>query len=157
MKIVRIFFTLLARFFISLVFMAGSINKILHWHDSERTLHATLCEWQSNLGFFDGAHDCLAIFIPLTPLLLLLATLMELLGSLAVLLGVKEKLGAWLLALFLVPTTILMHQFWFVEGMMREQQLAHFLKNLAILGGLIVVILQGTEQKQQPKSLFPKF
>lgn len=156
MKIIRIFFATAARFFISLVFLAGAINKILHWHESERSLHAILCEWQSNLGFSDSAHDCLGLLIPFTPILLLLATFMELIGSLSVLLGIKEKLGGWLLSLFLIPTTIVMHQFWFVDGMMREQQLAHFLKNLAILGGLMVIILQGTEQKQ-PKSPFPKF
>ena len=156
MKIIRILFTVIARFSISLVFLAGAINKILHWHDSETTLHAILCEWQSNMGFFDEAHDCLGFFIPLTPIILLLATLMELGGALLVLLGVKEKLGAWLLVLFLIPTTIVMHQFWFVAEVLREQQLTHFLKNLAILGGLLVIILQGIEQKQ-PKSPFPKF
>lgn len=154
MKIVRVFFAGLARFFISLVFLAGALNKMLHWHDTERNLHSILCEWQSNLGFSDNAYDCFAFLIPLTPLLLLAAMLMELLGGLSILLGYKEKLGGWLLVLFLIPTTIIMHQFWFVEGSMREQQLAHFLKNMAIIGGLIVVILQGIEQKQ---SSFPKF
>ncbi len=145
----------MARFLISLVFLAGAFNKMLHWHETERNLHSILCEWQSNMGFSDNAYDCLAFLIPMTPILLLLALLMELLGGLSLLLGYKEKLGAWLLLLFLIPTTILMHQFWFVEGAMREQQLAHFLKNLAIIGGLIVVILQGIEQKA--KATFPKF
>ncbi len=155
MNIIRTFFMLIARFFISLVFLAGAVNTILHWHESEGALHSILCEWQSNMSFFDGVHSCWSFLIPLTPLLLLLSTLMQLLGSLFILLGVKEKLGAWLLALFLVPTTIIMHQFWFVDGMMREQQLSHFLKNLAILGGLIILILQGTEEKQtKPFSRF---
>lgn len=91
--------------------------------------------------------------IPWTPVLLLTATLFELLGGLSVLLGYKEKWGATLLALFLVPTTIIMHQFWFVEGGGRELQMAHFLKNLAILGGLILFIQQGSGQSKNP---FPK-
>jgi putative oxidoreductase len=115
-------------------------------------LMGVLCEWQSNLGFSDGLQDCLATMIPLTPLLLLVATLFELLGGLSVLLGAKEKIGAGLLVLFLIPTTIFMHQFWFVEGTARELQLVHFLKNLAILGGLLMIILQGTEK---PKHSFP--
>ena len=155
MNVIRLFTTVLARFFISLVFLAGAVNKILHWHETERALLNTLCEWQVHLGFSDGLQDCLAMLIPWTPMLLLIATLFELLGGLAVLLGVKEKLGATLLLLFLIPTTILMHQFWFVEGAMRELQLAHFLKNLAILGGLLLILLKGTES---PKSSFgPKF
>lgn len=152
MKIIRLYTTVLARFFISLVFLAGAVNKILHWHETERSLMNTLCEWQSNIGFSDGLQDCLAAMIPITPILLLVATLFELLGGLSVLLGVKEKLGATLLILFLIPTTILIHQFWFIEGTARELQLAHFLKNLAILGGLLMILLQGTEK---PKTLFP--
>lgn len=152
MKIVRVFFAAIARFLISLVFLAGALNKILHWHETERNLHATLCEWQSNLGFSDRGYECFAFLIPLTPLLLLVATLMELCGGLMLLLGFKEKLGACLLAFFLVSVTIIMHQFWFADEAMREQQLAHFLKNLAILGGLIIVILQGTNQNQSSPS-----
>ncbi len=102
MKVVRSFFTVIARFFISLIFLAGAVNKILHWHESEKSLHVTLCEWQANLGYLDQAHQCLSILIPLTPILLLVATLMELFGGLSVLLGIKEKLGAWLLILFLI-------------------------------------------------------
>ncbi len=147
MKIIRSFFALVARFLISLIFLAGALNKILHWHESERTLHATLCEWQFNIGYYDQAHECLSALIPLTPILLLVATLMEFFGALSVLLGVKEKLGATLLVLFLIPASIVMHPFWFMDGGLKDPQLAHFLKNMAIVGGLIVVILQGTESK----------
>lgn len=112
----------------------------------------TLCEWQANIGFSENLQDCLATLVPWTPFLLVVATLFELLGGLSVLLGIKEKLGAALLVLFLIPTTILIHQFWFIEGMAREVQITHFLKNLAILGGLLMIILQGTER---PKNPFP--
>jgi putative oxidoreductase len=114
----------------------------------------TLCEWQSNIGFSDNLTDCFATMIPWTPILLLVATLFELLGGLSMLLGYKDKWGATLLVLFLIPTTIIMHQFWFVEGGAREVQLTHFLKNLAIMGGLILFILQGTDK---PRNAFPKF
>lgn len=152
MEIIRLSVTVLARFFISLIFLAGAVNKILHWRDSERMLINVLCDWQSNIGFSDSLQDCLASMIPFTPILLLVATLFELLGGLSVLLGAKEKMGAALLVLFLIPTTILMHQFWFIEGSARELQMIHFLKNLAILGGLLMIILQGTEK---PKNSFP--
>jgi len=107
---------------------------------------STLSDWQAHTAFSDGLQDLLSIAIPMTPILLLVATFFELIGGLSVLLGIKEKLGATLLVLFLIPTTILIHQFWFVEGPMREMQLAHFLKNVAILGGLLMIILQGTEK-----------
>lgn len=148
MKIIRICTTVLARFLISLVFLAGAVNKILHWHETEVSLMTTLCEWQSNIGFSDGMQDCLAVMVSITPLLLLGATLLEFIGALMVLLGIKEKLGAAFLVLFLVPVTLFMHSFWFVEGPAREIQMAHFLKNLAILGGLLMILLKRAEQPE---------
>jgi uncharacterized membrane protein YphA (DoxX/SURF4 family) len=153
MKIIRSCTTVIARFLISLIFIAGAVSKILHWHETERLLMNTLCEWQSNIGFSDNLQECLATLVPWTPLLLLVATLFELCGGLSVLLGIKEKWGATLLFLFLIPTTILFHQFWFVEGSAREMQMTHFLKNLAIMGGLLMIVLQGTEK---PKMAFPQ-
>jgi uncharacterized membrane protein YphA (DoxX/SURF4 family) len=38
-----------------------------------------------------------------------------------------------------------MHQFWFVEGGLRDVQQIMFLKNLAILGGLLMVLVFGAQ------------
>lgn len=154
MKVIRLCFNVIGRFLLSLVFLAGAVNKILHWHESERSLLNTLCEWQTYIGFSDSLSDFISSMIPWTPILLLVATLMELLGSLSLLLGYKEKWGAVFLILFLIPVTVIMHQFWFVEGVAREMQLGHFLKNLAIIGGLILFTLQGSDK---PTHAFPKF
>jgi uncharacterized membrane protein YphA (DoxX/SURF4 family) len=138
----------LARFFISLAFLAGGVNKIIHWHEAERALMNTFFDWQAYVGYSDLCQNALTFMIPYTQVILLVMTAFELLGGLSVLLGVKEKLGATLLILFLIPATIFMHQFWFVEGSVRELQLAHFLKNLAILGGLILILLKEPEEVQ---------
>lgn len=155
MKMIRLCTTGIARFLISLVFLVGAVNKILHWHETERFFMNTLCEWQSNVGFSEDIQDCLAAMIPIAPILLLIATLFELFGGLSVLVGIKEKWGAALLILFLIPTTVIMHQFWFVEGTLREAQISHFLKNMAILGGLFMVILQNNEKEKS--SFIQKF
>ena len=146
MKIVRICATVIARFLISLVFLAGAVSKILHWHETERMVMGILCEWQSNLGFSESMTDCLGYMIPWSPLILIVATLLELVGGLSVLLGIKEKWGALLLIIFLIPATIIMHQFWFAEGNARELQMAHFFKNAAIIGGLLFILLQQNEK-----------
>jgi len=148
MKIVRVGTAVVARFLISLIFLSGAIHKILNWHDTEKSLMNTLAEWQSNLIFSDQLQDFFAIIIPMAPAILILATLLELLGGLLLLLGVKEKLGATLLILFLIPTTVIIHQFWFVEGSVREIQMVHFFKNLAILGGLLMVLLKQNDESQ---------
>ncbi|MGB7977637.1 MAG: DoxX family protein [Chlamydiales bacterium] len=152
MKVIHLCFNVLGRFFISLVFLAGAVNKILHWHENEKSLLNTLCEWQANVGFSDGLSGSVSSIIPFTPLLLLAATLFEFLGGLSVLLGYKEKWGALLLIFFLIPATMVMHPFWFVEGVPREVQLGHFLKNLAIIGGLILFTLRNEESPKPPFS-----
>lgn len=153
MRIVRLCTVVVARFLLSAVFLAGAIDKIINWHETEKTLAGALCEWESYMGFSEMAQNCFASLSPWTPLLLMAATLLELIGGLLLLLGFKEKLGAALLILFLIPTTVLMHQFWFLETSGRDLQAVLFMKNLAILGGLLLVLLHGAQSKSAGDSL----
>ncbi len=66
--------------------------------------------------------------VPMPGLLVPLAGLIALAGGLSVVLGYRAKVGAWLLVLFLVPVTIMMHNFWAVKDpMMAEMQQGFFL------------------------------
>ena len=54
--------------------------------------------------------------------------------------GVMSRLAATALALSMVPTTIAGHRFWEIDDpTKRSMQRTQFLKNTAILGGLLVV------------------
>ena len=54
--------------------------------------------------------------------------------------GVMSRLAATALAVSMVPTTVAGHPFWEIEDpVKRVQQRTQFLKNLGILGGLLVV------------------
>ena len=56
--------------------------------------------------------------------------------------GVMSRLAALALAVSMLPTTVAGHPFWEVEDpVKRSQQRTQFLKNTAILGGLLVVAL----------------
>ena len=59
--------------------------------------------------------------LPLPGLLVPLAGLISLAGGLSVLLGYRARLGAWLLILFLVPVTVMFHNFWAVRDPMMAQ------------------------------------
>jgi putative oxidoreductase len=55
-------------------------------------------------------------------------------------LGYKAKWGAWLLIAFLLPVTLMLHQFWAVKDpMMAQMQMAMFLKNVSIMGGALLI------------------
>src|ERR671921_221793 len=60
-------------------------------------------------------------------------------GGLMVLLGVWADLGALLLVVFLVPTAVLMHNFWTVsDPQARQMDQIHFNKDIALAGGALL-------------------
>jgi putative oxidoreductase len=78
--------------------------------------------------------------VPLASIAVPLSGVMALVGGLSVLLGYKAKIGAWLLVLFLVPVTLMMHNFWAVtDPAMAQVQQVMFLKNLSMLGGALLI------------------
>jgi len=61
-------------------------------------------------------------------------------GGLSILLGYRAKLGAWLIILFLVPVTLMMHKFWAVsDPMMAQIQMSMFMKNLSLTGAALLI------------------
>ncbi len=85
-------------------------------------------------GFAGVAGAIAAKGLPLAPVLLVAAMALMAVGSALVISGWKARLGALLLLLFLVPTTLLFHGD--VADKMERIQL---FKNLAIMGGLLLV------------------
>jgi putative oxidoreductase len=78
--------------------------------------------------------------VPLPGLLVPLSGLIALVGGLSVLLGFQTRLGAWLLVIFLVPVTLVMHNFWSLSDPVALQvQKAMFMKNVTMLGGALVI------------------
>jgi putative oxidoreductase len=63
------------------------------------------------------------------------------LGGILLALGIKEKHAALLLAACLIPTTYVGHNFWDEESdQARDLQLTQFMKNVAMLGGLLAIV-----------------
>ena len=143
MRILRAGLAALARLFLSGIFLASGINKIIYWKEMEKRLLTVFGDWQTHTVASEALQSFFGAAVVWAPLLLMIATFLEVLGALLLLFGIREKLGAVLLALVLIPTTILMQHFWFAEGAVRELQISLFLRDLAILGGLFIVILHG--------------
>jgi putative oxidoreductase len=78
--------------------------------------------------------------VPLASIAVPLSGVLAIAGGLSILLGYRAKLGAWLLVLFLVPVTLMMHKFWLVQDpMMAQIQMILFMKNVAMLGGALLI------------------
>ena len=95
-------------------------------------------------GFSEVAATMTAKGMPFAELVLVGAIAFELGGALMVLLVWHARWGAMLLAVFTVAATIMFHNFWAVEAARYRNQLNHFLKNLAILGGLLYIMAMGS-------------
>jgi putative oxidoreductase len=94
----------------------------------------------SKLFDFAGTQEQIAgQGLPLAGLLTVGAIAFELLGALSVVLGYKARWGALLLILFLIPTTLIFH-----TDFAQQAQITQFFKNLAILGGLLLVTYYGS-------------
>jgi putative oxidoreductase len=69
---------------------------------------------------------------------------LSLIGGLSVLLGYRTRIGAWIIVVFLIPVTVMMHNFWAMsDPMMVQMQLAMFLKNVSMLGGALLLAYFG--------------
>ena len=78
--------------------------------------------------------------VPFASLAVPLSGLLALAGGLSILLGYRARLGAWLIVLFLLPVTLLMHKFWTIsDPMMAQMQQIMFLKNVTMMGGALLI------------------
>ena len=86
-------------------------------------------------------------------LLLKGAMAMELGVAPALALGILPRWSASLLSVFLLTRTVLFHDFWRQKGVARKRQKVYFVKNLAIMGGLVNIVLQDREAQRVQKML----
>jgi putative oxidoreductase len=78
--------------------------------------------------------------VPLPSIAVPSSGVIALLGGLSILFGYQTRIGAWLIALFLIGVTPTMCNFWKVpDPMMHEMQKIMFMKNLAMLGGALLI------------------
>ncbi|HEV2751350.1 MAG TPA: DoxX family protein [Gemmatimonadales bacterium] len=99
------------------------------------------------LGHFSAAYIGYAAQqgVPAPGLLVPLSGVIATLGGLSIVLGYKAKVGAWLIVVFLVPVSLAMHNFWAVsDPMMRNMQMAMFMKNVAMLGAALLIAYFGS-------------
>ncbi|SRR4249919_3735002 len=78
--------------------------------------------------------------LPFAKPLLVLTIAIEVGAGLLLIIGRHTRLAALVLALFLVPVTLVFHAFWGADAASFQDQLTQFLKNLAIFGGMLLLV-----------------
>jgi putative oxidoreductase len=100
-------------------------------------------------GFFKiGGYSQMVAYssskgLPMASVAIACAAVIELAGGLAIIAGFQTKIAAWLLFLYLIPVTFLFHNFWAMQGVEQQQNMIDFLKNVSIMGGLVILATYG--------------
>jgi putative oxidoreductase len=114
---------LIGRILLGLLFLVVGIRKIMFYSGS--------VAYFTKLGF------------PAPEIMGVLAILIEVGGGALLLLGWQTRRISWLLVLFVAIATVMAHRFWEFDAAQYANQMNHFLKNVAIIGGLLYVAVLG--------------
>jgi putative oxidoreductase len=113
----------LARILIVAIFVYTGITKLMH---------------------FDAtAHMIGEKGIPLAAVAAAIAILIELGGAILIIVGWQTKLAAAVQFVYLVFITFMYHNFWAAPPQLHDVQLLNFLKNVGIMGGLLILATHG--------------
>jgi putative oxidoreductase len=79
---------------------------------------------------------------PLPRAAVMVSGLLIIVGGISILLGVRPHWGIALISLFLIPVTMVMHQYWkHTDATMRVNDQVNFMKNIALLGASWLMLL----------------
>lgn len=91
------------------------------------------------IGNLEGTAQYMAKFgMPFTSFFLFGAIVLELVGSITIILGYFTRFGALLLIIFLIPTTLIFH-----TNFTDRVQMIMFMKNVSMLGGCFFLLGTG--------------
>jgi putative oxidoreductase len=111
------------------MFVTGGLDALRHPESKESRAEAVTGPITETLGLPDE-----------TSLLVRVNGGVQVVGGVLLGLGVLTRLAAFALAASLIPTTLAGHRFWEeTDPQGRAAQRIHFLKNTAMLGGLVLV------------------
>ena len=109
---------LVARIFISLIFLLSGINKIGNYEGT--------VGWMESLG--------------MPGIFLIPAIILEIVAPILIIVGYKVKISAALLSVFCVTTAIIFH-----SDFSDQMQFISFMKNIGLAGGFLFIVVNGAK------------
>lgn len=116
---------LLGRIFLSAIFIFEAIDSTLYFGKTQQIMTQHGLTWNQDMLLYG------AIFLLY-------------LGGILVLLGYRSTLGAILLLIYWVPVTFIVHDFWNSPKEDLRLDSILFMKNMAIIGGLLMLVGKGS-------------
>ena len=127
----------LGRMLISVVFIWGALQKLFGIGAFAKLLAGVGVPIPDEVAAYLGG-------MPKYEALAWLLASLELICGLMILLGLKARWGALVLVVFTAGTIFYIHRFWEMGGAEHAMHQAYALKNLAILGGLLLIVAAGS-------------
>jgi len=122
---------LIGRILMGVLFLVAGLMKVFNI--------AGTTAYMTRLGF------------PIPEAMAYLSTLIELAGGALLIIGWQTRKVAWFLVLYLLVATGAAHRFWEYDQAQRVNQLNHFLKNLALMGGMLFIAAFGAGRNSVDK------
>jgi putative oxidoreductase len=130
----------LGRICVPIVFIAAGIHKALNVGDVARMLAANKVPVPDEVVAYLGGmpkYEALGYFV----------AAIEIICGLMVLTGIKARWGALVLIVFTACTIVFVHHFWDMEGLAAAQNRTEALKNLSIMGALLLIVAGGAGER----------
>jgi putative oxidoreductase len=128
---------LIGRVLLSFIFLYEAYDTIKYFDHTRQLMTEYGLVWRQDLLLYGG-------------------TSVLVLGGLMLLTGYRASFGAFLLLLYWVPVTFIVHSFWNDPEEERRLHEIFFMKNLAITGGVLMVYVNGAG-RYSIKRLFATF
>ncbi len=118
---------LIGRIFLSAIFLFEAVDSLLNFDKTKTTMTEHGLIWSQDL-------------------LLAGAIFFLMLGGIMVLLGYRTALASLMLLVYWLPVTFIVHDFWNYDGDALRMQSILFMKNIAIAGGLLMLVGKGSSR-----------
>ena len=116
---------LMGRIMVSFIFLYEAYDSIFYFSETKAKMTTYGLTWQQDLQL------CSAIFLLLF-------------GGTLILIGYRSSFGATLLLLYWIPVTFIVHAWWNYPLDEQRLQAILFMKNIAITGGLLIILVNGS-------------
>ena len=123
MEFLQDIFSLVGRVLISGMFLWAAYEKITHWNQT--------------MAYMKSKN------VPQVNIIAPVGVALKVLGGLSILLGWHAHLGALLLLVVAIASLFFMHCWWKMHGPEREMEKLFFLKDVAVIGGLFMILALG--------------
>lgn len=148
MSKIQKFFAFFGRIFISSLFLYCASVKMMDWQGSETFITNLICDWHASINFSPNIEKILETLLPYNTVILIVSIVLQILGAFLIFFGYQVRIGAMLLVAYYFPMMMATQKLWITDSVSLQADLIIFLNNLAIFGGLLLLLAFGEGPKQ---------